>query len=103
MNLAVYDLNGKQVGSYEIDPAELAVDWTKPAPAVVRTVRLGRAWTTFRGKRLKVAGQGNGPIDAFVHAVRSGLGATLDVVDYAEHAVDDCHGGAVHSAEHEAA
>ena len=24
MNLAVYDIAGKQVGSYEIDPAELA-------------------------------------------------------------------------------
>ncbi|MDO9174151.1 MAG: 2-isopropylmalate synthase, partial [Actinomycetota bacterium] len=34
-----------------------------------------------------VTGEGNGPIDAFVRALRNGLGATLDVVDYAEHAV----------------
>ncbi|HNJ98137.1 MAG TPA: 2-isopropylmalate synthase [Ilumatobacteraceae bacterium] len=34
-----------------------------------------------------VTGQGNGPIDAFVHALQGGLGATLDVVDYAEHAL----------------
>ena len=34
-----------------------------------------------------VTGEGNGPIDAFVHALRSGLGATIDVVDYAEHAL----------------
>jgi 2-isopropylmalate synthase len=34
-----------------------------------------------------VVGTGNGPIAAFVDALRSGLGATLDVVDYAEHAV----------------
>jgi 2-isopropylmalate synthase len=34
-----------------------------------------------------VTGTGNGPIAAFVDALRSGLGATLDVVDYAEHAV----------------
>ena len=34
-----------------------------------------------------VSGQGNGPIDAFVRALRSGIGATLDVVDYAEHAL----------------
>ena len=34
-----------------------------------------------------VSGQGNGPIDAFVRALRDGLGATLDVVDYAEHAL----------------
>ncbi|MEI8238200.1 MAG: 2-isopropylmalate synthase [Actinomycetota bacterium] len=34
-----------------------------------------------------VVGTGNGPIDAFVHALRDGLGSTIDVVDYAEHAV----------------
>jgi 2-isopropylmalate synthase len=39
------------------------------------------------GERRTVTGEGNGPIDAFVHALRDGLGATLDVVDYAEHAM----------------
>jgi 2-isopropylmalate synthase len=34
-----------------------------------------------------VTGSGNGPIDAFVHALRDGVAATLDVVDYAEHAL----------------
>ena len=34
-----------------------------------------------------VSGEGNGPIDAFVRALRNGVGATLDVVDYAEHAL----------------
>lgn len=34
-----------------------------------------------------ISGQGNGPIDAFVHALRSGLSADLDVVDYSEHAM----------------
>jgi 2-isopropylmalate synthase len=34
-----------------------------------------------------VAGQGNGPIAAFVDALRRGLKADLDVVDYAEHAL----------------
>jgi 2-isopropylmalate synthase len=39
------------------------------------------------GEPRTVTGTGNGPIDAFVHALRDGLGATLDVVDYAEHAL----------------
>ncbi len=39
------------------------------------------------GERQTVTGEGNGPIDAFVHALRTGIGATLDVVDYAEHAL----------------
>ena len=34
-----------------------------------------------------VTGAGNGPIAAFVDALRSGLGVELDVVDYAEHAL----------------
>jgi 2-isopropylmalate synthase len=39
------------------------------------------------GEARTVIGDGNGPIDAFVHALRSGIHATLDVVDYAEHAI----------------
>jgi 2-isopropylmalate synthase len=39
------------------------------------------------GELRTIVGEGNGPIDAFVHAVRSGLGAQIDVVDYAEHAM----------------
>jgi 2-isopropylmalate synthase len=38
-------------------------------------------------ERHTITGEGNGPIDAFVRAMRSGIGATLDVVDYAEHAM----------------
>ena len=34
-----------------------------------------------------VTGAGNGPIAAFVDALRSGLGVEIDVVDYAEHAL----------------
>ena len=39
------------------------------------------------GEHRTITGAGNGPIDAFVHAMRDGLGAVVDVVDYAEHAV----------------
>ncbi len=39
------------------------------------------------GEPLTIIGEGNGPIDAFVRALRSGAGATLDVTDYAEHAM----------------
>jgi 2-isopropylmalate synthase len=39
------------------------------------------------GDHVTVSGEGTGPIDAFVHALRDGLGASLDVVDYAEHAI----------------
>jgi len=39
------------------------------------------------GRRVTISGDGNGPIDAFVTAMRTGLGASLDVVDYSEHAI----------------
>jgi len=38
-------------------------------------------------EHITVVGTGNGPIDAFVHAVQEGLKTDLDVVDYAEHAM----------------
>jgi 2-isopropylmalate synthase len=39
------------------------------------------------GKPVTVTGEGDGPIAAFVTAVRDGLGIEIDVVDYSEHAV----------------
>jgi methionyl-tRNA formyltransferase len=45
---------GEPTYAHKIDPAELEIDWSKPAVELHRLVRLGRAWTTFRGKRLKV-------------------------------------------------
>ena len=40
-----------------------------------------------QGEHHTVIGEGNGPIDAFVHALRTGLDSTIDVLDYAEHAM----------------
>ena len=39
------------------------------------------------GSPVTILGEGNGPIDAFVHALVDGLGAELNVLDYAEHAI----------------
>ena len=46
--------SGEPVYAHKIDPAELELDWTKPAVDLHRLVRLGGAWTTHQGKRLKV-------------------------------------------------
>ena len=45
---------GDATHAAKIDPSELHLDWTRPAVEVHRIVRLGRAWTTFRGQRLQV-------------------------------------------------
>ena len=38
----------------KIEPAELRLDWSRPAAELHRVVRLGRAWTEHRGRRLLV-------------------------------------------------
>ena len=45
---------GEPTYAAKIEPHELELDWSRPAVELHRLVRLGRAWTTFRGKRLKV-------------------------------------------------
>jgi methionyl-tRNA formyltransferase len=45
---------GEATYAAKIDPAELQLDWTQPAEVLHRVVRVGRAWTTFRGKRIGV-------------------------------------------------
>jgi 2-isopropylmalate synthase len=37
------------------------------------------------GEHRTISGEGNGPVDAFTHAVRQDLGVLIDVVDYHEH------------------
>ncbi|MEI7593883.1 MAG: 2-isopropylmalate synthase [Actinomycetes bacterium] len=39
------------------------------------------------GEPITVTGQGTGPIDALVHALRDGVGIEFDVVDYHEHSL----------------
>lgn len=45
---------GDPVYAAKIDPAELRLDWARPAVEIDRLVRLGGAWTTWRGKRVKI-------------------------------------------------
>lgn len=45
---------GEATYAAKITPDELALDWKRPALDLDRLVRVGGAWTTFRGKRLKV-------------------------------------------------
>ena len=45
------------------------------------------AQLVIKGEHKTITGVGNGPIDAFVHAMREGLNTKIDVVDYAEHAM----------------
>jgi methionyl-tRNA formyltransferase len=45
---------GEPVYAAKIEPGDLELDWSLPPEELARIVRVGGAWTTFRGKRLKV-------------------------------------------------
>jgi methionyl-tRNA formyltransferase len=45
---------GEVTYAAKVQPSELRIDWGRPAESIDRLVRLGGAWTTFRGKRIKV-------------------------------------------------
>ena len=58
---------GEPTYAAKIEPSELEIDWTRPAVEVHRLVRLGGAWTTVGGRRLKVwrthvPPRGEGPV-----------------------------------------
>ena len=48
------DQKGEPSYAEKIVPAELEIRWDQPAVQIRRVIRLGRAWTTFRGRRLHV-------------------------------------------------
>ena len=45
---------GEPIYAAKITPETLRIDFDRPANLIERQIRLGRAWTTFRGKRLGI-------------------------------------------------
>jgi methionyl-tRNA formyltransferase len=45
---------GEPTYAAKIDPAELRIDWRADPVEIDRLVRVGGAWTTFRGRRVKI-------------------------------------------------
>jgi methionyl-tRNA formyltransferase len=45
---------GEPVHAAKIDPAELKLDWSRPVAELDQVIRLGGAWTTANGKRVKI-------------------------------------------------
>jgi methionyl-tRNA formyltransferase len=65
--------HGEPVNAEKISKEDLHLDWSDTARQLERVVRLGRAWTTFRGKRLGVleadadaGGSDSGPVGSLV-------------------------------------
>ena len=45
---------GSTVYAAKLTKDEFEIDWTEPVEQIDRLIRVGGAWTTFRGKRLKI-------------------------------------------------
>jgi methionyl-tRNA formyltransferase len=45
---------GEPTYAAKLEPAELRIDWARPAEEIHRLIRLGSAWTTFRDARLRI-------------------------------------------------
>lgn len=50
------------------------------------SIRTLTAQVSFNGNSMDITGQGNGPIDAFVNAIKQSFGVDFRVVDYHQHA-----------------
>ncbi len=78
--------SGETTWAGKISAEELRIDWSAPAEQVLRLVRVGGAWTTFRNRRLKVlearpaAGTGQpGAAGTIALAPRTGDGPAVQV------------------------
>lgn len=78
---------GEPTYAAKIDPDELRLDWERPGVELHRVVRVGRAWTTFRGRRLQVlrasllpAGPDPGVLEGTVVGCGDGAGLELRLV-----------------------
>jgi 2-isopropylmalate synthase len=94
---AVADKAGRELESGEIMaafadayfkdwPLELVEYETQPEGRGAVRRRLS-ATIRERGVEKRIEGQGNGPLDAFIHALETGLGRTVKIRSYHEHAV----------------
>jgi len=64
---------GEPTYAAKLTPLELRLDFRRPALEVARVVRVGRAWTTFRGRRLLVVAARPRPPGAAPVPARPGL------------------------------
>jgi len=63
------------------------VDGEEPAPCEAERAQRFEFRILFEGNEKCLRGQGNGPIDAFVDALERGIGRSVRIADFNEHAV----------------
>ncbi len=76
------------VDTYVHPPASLQFHSHTPLECDTEEEERYRFTVTFRGDKLDVEGQGSGPMDAFVCAIRNQFALACDILDYHEHAME---------------
>ncbi|MDZ5459571.1 2-isopropylmalate synthase [Azohydromonas lata] len=89
----VMDLEGRELGAadlwalfdreYRLERVALGAVRLEEAGSAMRV----QAQATVEGQALLLHGEGNGPVDAFVAALRAHTGAEVQVLDYHEHSL----------------
>jgi methionyl-tRNA formyltransferase len=72
--------SGEVTYAEKLRPEEWRLDWQQPAAVLFRWVRAGPAWTTLRGKRLRVLAARLGQVDGQI-AVESPTQAAGELID----------------------
>ncbi len=94
---AIADDTGKELSAADLHAAFVQEYVARDAPIAYIDHRAGHASAEGAGEHLTarlsidgvetlLSGTGNGPVDAFVHALREGVGADVHVLAYHEHA-----------------
>ncbi|WP_146676652.1 2-isopropylmalate synthase [Pirellula sp. SH-Sr6A] len=82
------EVASKFVETYIHPPATLQYHSHTPIECDAEDQERYRFSVTYQGEKSEVEGQGSGPIDAFVHAIRDQYGLACDILDYHEHAME---------------
>jgi 2-isopropylmalate synthase len=86
--MPAHEVAAKFVETYLKPPATLIYHSHTPVPCEHEDEERYKFSVTYRGETLEIEGQGAGPIDAFVHAIRDRFSLACDILDYHEHAME---------------
>lgn len=86
--MPAHEVAAKFVETYLKPQATLVYHSHTPVPCEHEYEERYKFSVTYRGETLEIEGQGAGPIDAFVHAIRDRFSLACDILDYHEHAME---------------
>ena len=86
--IPAHEVAAKFVETYIKPPATLVYHAHTPVPCENADDERYQFSVTYKDETLDIEGQGAGPLDAFVHAIRDRFSLACDILDYHEHAME---------------